>query len=283
MTIDPPPPLRSQLEIVRTASNARWGAVLAGVFVTLSAWMVLHLFGVGVGLTAISPDDPHQLRSLGLGIGVWAMVAPAVALFAGGLVASRLAPTPSRVNRMLHGVLVWSLTTLVAGAAVAMLAASFARGTATVAGDLAADTIDTSVRGLGLDARDLAAPINGRRRAEGKPLITASELERAMDDAIVMSVRAGTIDRDALVAALDESTDLGAADLDAVATELEAQWHRTAQRASALASRAQRARLAAADTTGKVLLGVSLALMFGLVSSVGGALATGKRDRRRSL
>ncbi len=283
-TAPPPPPLRSQLEIVRSGSNARWGAILAGVFVTLATWMVLHLLGVGVGLTAISPDDPDELRSLGIGVGVWSILVPILALLAGGLVASRFAPTPSRLNRMLHGVLVWALTTLVVAVGTFMIATSVMRGAVAVTGGLgdAIGTLGTSsLRGLGLDARDLVEPINARLAAEGKPPVTATQLERVVDDAITASIREGTLDRDTLVTAIAENTALTTADVEELSAEIGAQWQRAAQRAGTLASEARRATLTAADATGKVMLGMSIALLAGLLAAVGGALVTGHHDRRR--
>jgi hypothetical protein len=261
-----PPPLRSQLEIVRTGSNARWGAVVAGVFVSCAAWMVLHAFGVGIGATTMT------------GSGVWSMLAPILALFAGGLVASRLAPTPNRFNRMLQGVLVWAVTTLVAGAAVASIASTLIARTPAPRTEPATDT---TVDGLGLDPEQLVAPVNARLRAEDRPPLSAGQLERILDAAIDAAIHDGRLQRETLVSALDDHPALTAGDADEIAIAVEARWYRAAQRASDLATRARRTSMAAADRTGRALLGVSLALMLGLSAAVGGALITGHRDRRR--
>lgn len=126
------PPLSRQLEIVRTSSNARWSAVIAGVFATLATWLVLHVFGLGVGLTAIDPEDPSSLRSSGVGFGVWSLIAPILALFVGGLVVSRLAPMPNRINRALQGGLVWAVTTVVSVIAIYALTTEVVRGSAKI-------------------------------------------------------------------------------------------------------------------------------------------------------
>jgi len=122
------PPLRSQLEVVRIGSNARWGAVLAGVCVSASLWLVLHLLGTGVGMIAIDPEDASSARRAGIGVGVWSAIAPVLAMFVGGIVVSRLAPTPNRFNRMLQGGLMWSATSLLGALAIFAIAMAMADG-----------------------------------------------------------------------------------------------------------------------------------------------------------
>jgi hypothetical protein len=260
-----PPPLRSQLDIVRIGSNARWGAVVAAVFVTSAAWIMLQLFGMGLGGSAI-----------------WSILAPIFAAFAGGLVVSRLAPSPNRWNRMLHGTLVWSVTAIAGVVAVLSLAAGLPRAAGwRDAPRVATDGGESSVRGLGLDPNDLVAPVNGRLRVQGKPTMMAAQLEHAVDDALTAAVRDGRLDRDTLVAALSESTSLEASEIETIGTEVEARWHRTAQRAEALAARAHHDERVAADAADKVVLALAIALLLGLVAANAGALATGHRDRRR--
>jgi hypothetical protein len=260
-----PPPLRSQLDIVRIGSNARWGAVVAGVFVTSATWIMLQLFGMGLGGTVI-----------------WSVIAPIFAAFAGGLVVSRLAPSPNRWNRVLHGTLVWSVTAIAGVVAIVSLAAGLPRAAAwSTSPSVAIDDGESSVRGLGLDARDLVAPINGRLLAQGKPTMMAARLESDVDNALAAAVRDGRLDRDTLVAALSETTSLEASEIDAITTEVDARWHRTAQRAEALAARAHQDERVAADAADNVLLSLAIALLLGLVAANAGALATGHRDRRR--
>src|SRR5688572_29848019 len=67
-----------------------WGAAMAGAVVASAVWLLLHLLAVGAGLSAPA-SDAGTLESIGVGTGAWSLVAPAVALFAGGLVAGRLA------------------------------------------------------------------------------------------------------------------------------------------------------------------------------------------------
>jgi len=290
---DAVPPLRSQLvEGARLASNARWGAIFGGVFIAAAVWIVLHLFGMGVGLTAIEPNRTSSLRAIGIGTGIWSGIVPIIALFLGGMVVSRLAPNPNRLNRMIHGGLVWSVATLAAITMLVMLASSIVGGAVatggqvagTVAGAVAgtAGSVDRdTLSSLGINGNDLLVPVNQRLRADGKPEVTAAQLEAAVKDALRTAVRTGTIDRQVLVTALASNTALTERDADEIATTIEARWQRVRQRGAELTDRAATAALQAAEATGKALLGLSIALILGLAAAVAGSLVTGKYDRRR--
>ncbi len=94
------------------ASPIGWGAIFAAAFVAGGVWLLLHLFGIAIGLTAIDPHDRSSLHSVGMGTGVWSLIAPVIALFVGGLVAGRIAPTINTLNAAIHGAVTWALTML---------------------------------------------------------------------------------------------------------------------------------------------------------------------------
>ncbi len=289
---DSPPPLRSQLDTSRTTSNTRWGAIAAGVVMSVSLWIVLHLFGMGVGLTSIDPGGDNSLKALGIGTGIVSLIAPVVAMFLGGLTVARLAPTPNRVNRMLHGALVWAVATLAAMTMLALVISSLVRGAASVGSD-AAGAVAGAVKGvagaadgdtlqsLGIDSDELLAPINQRLRADGKPAVTAPQLEATIKDSLRSAVRDGKLDRPLLVQSLARNTALTPRDADDVAMSIETRWERVKQRGSELANQAQTAALQTAETTGKAFIGLSLALLLGVAAAVGGAALTGHHDRRQ--
>jgi hypothetical protein len=285
-------PLRSELVEARISSNARWGAIVGGVVMATALWVVLHIFGMGVGLTAIDPEGTNSIRSIGIGTGIWSVIAPMIALFVGGLVVSRLAPSPSRLSRAIHGGLVWAVAALASVAILFLIASSVVRGAAAAGGRVVgavsgvvadgAGAIDSgTLKSLGIDADELLGPINHRLRADGKPIVTAAQLEAATKDVLGTAVRTGSIDRPMLVKALADNTALARADADEIATALEARWQNVRHRAAELATRARTAALQAAKHTGKALMGLSAALFLGLAAAVGGALLTGHNDRRR--
>ena len=52
-------------------TGVAWGAIIAGTLIACGVWLLLHLLGMGVGLTAIEPHDVGSLRGVGVGTGVW--------------------------------------------------------------------------------------------------------------------------------------------------------------------------------------------------------------------
>lgn len=104
-----------------------WGGIFGGVMVAVGLMLLLAALGVAIGITAVDPQST-QLGRLGVGAGIWTGVALLLALFLGGLVASRLGATYDRSTSFFEGFLVWIVSLLL----VAYLAAS---GMGWVAGD----------------------------------------------------------------------------------------------------------------------------------------------------
>ena len=98
---------------VAVIKRISWGAVFAGVVVVLAAQLLLGTLGIGIGASTVSPTtQQYPVEGLGTGAAVWFGVSTLLALFAGGLVAGRLAGMPLRLDGMLHGLIVWGLSTL---------------------------------------------------------------------------------------------------------------------------------------------------------------------------
>lgn len=91
-----------------------WGAIFAGLFVALATQLLLSLLGVGIGASTIHLGSSGGASATGLGIGgaIWFFLSILISLFTGGWVAGTVAGMPRRVEGLLHGVVVWSLTTL---------------------------------------------------------------------------------------------------------------------------------------------------------------------------
>lgn len=259
-----------------------WGSIFAGTLIAVGAWLLLHLLGMGIGLTAIQPHDPGSLRSVGIGAGVWALVAPILALFVGGLAAGKLAQPLGRVAGVIHGAVLWALATVVSITLLWMALTAVIGGAVSAGASVASATAGGAVaavgagagaeitpESLGLSTDDLLAPVNRRLQSEGKPPLTGEELMTTAKKALRTSVREGRLDRQLVVNALAENTALSPAEAADIAGQLERGYD---TRMHELADTARTRALEAAEGTGKALLGLSLAMLLGLGAAVGGAV-----------
>jgi hypothetical protein len=92
-------------------SRVSWGALLAGLFVTLAVFVLLSTLGVAIG---ISSADAASRETVAVGAGIWAVVTALIAFACGGCVVSRFTAGESKTEAMVYGVVLW-------GAAFAMI------------------------------------------------------------------------------------------------------------------------------------------------------------------
>lgn len=274
-----------------------WGAIFGGTFVALGVWVLLYALGLALGLSSMDPNDPGSARTAGIGTGIWSLIAPLIALFVGGLVASRTAGVVDKGGGALHGAVLWGLTTLTGVILMGMVVSSllgtvFNVGKAAVGATGAAVTgvasqgnqVQDLARSFGLNAEDALAPINQRLQQEGKPAITADQLNAATRDVLNSAIQQGRLDRELLVNSIAQNTALSRQDAQELAGRIETQWNQQwgqlQAQAGELKQDVQQGALQAADTTGRVFWGVFFALLLGLVSSILGAtLGVSKRQR----
>lgn len=90
-----------------------WGAIWAGFVVATVVQMALSVLGMAIGLSAFDPgvDAP---AGFGVGAAIWFIATAIVSLWLGGMVLGRLAGILKKRDGMLHGVVMWGLSTLLA-------------------------------------------------------------------------------------------------------------------------------------------------------------------------
>ncbi len=277
----------------------RWSAVFAGTALAVGLWILLQVLGMGLGLSAVDVDDAGSLKSVGIGTGIWSLIAPLIALFFGGMLAGRLDGSGERSVGAMHGSVTWALATVIGLWAVMSLVTTLVNGVAHVgstAVQASSAVVSNAARAgasidptqvlstLGIDSNDLVGPINARLQREGKPPITADEVEATLKGVAQRGVKQGRLDRDLLIQEIARNTALSPVDAEDIATDIDSRYQSVAgelqARAGEVTERAKDIALAAVDKTGKTLLlgGLMMLLTFG--SAVGGA-ALGVRDRRR--
>jgi hypothetical protein len=110
-----------------------WGALLAGLFVTLAVFVLLSTLGVAVG---VSSADAASWDAIATGAGIWAVATALVAFACGGCVVSRFTAGESKAEAMVYGVVLWGVafaTILWATGSVLRTGGTLAVGSANVA------------------------------------------------------------------------------------------------------------------------------------------------------
>jgi hypothetical protein len=263
-----------------------WGAIFGGAFAALGLWLLLYVFGLAMGLSTMDPNNPGSVKGSGIFTGIWSALSPLIALFIGGLVAGRLSGVFSRGHGALHGLIMWGLVSVAGVYFVGNIVASTISGAAS-AGKAVVQGGGEAIKGvvggvtgaasqLGLDWNTALGPVNQRLRAQGKPAVTADELQSATKDAVQGSIRRGSFDRATFENALARNTKLSRQDAQEVSQQIEQQFN---QMTSGLQGKAQGAlqsaetgALKVADVTGKALWGVFGALLLGLAAAIVGGV-----------
>ena len=95
--------------------RVRWGGVTSGFVVALGTMLLMTALGLAIGITAIG--DPRgatddMATGMGIGAGIWAALTLLIAYFLGSMVATRVTNRPDRGGALIHGALVWTLTSV---------------------------------------------------------------------------------------------------------------------------------------------------------------------------
>jgi hypothetical protein len=98
-------------DVLPVYSRVSWGALLAGLFVTLAVFVVLSALGAAIGISAA---DAAGRDTIAVGAGVWAVATALLAFFCGGCVVSRCTAGETRAEAVMYGTILW-------GAAFAMI------------------------------------------------------------------------------------------------------------------------------------------------------------------
>ena len=96
-------PITREAVVERRQSHVRWSVIFAGTVFSIGLWILLQSLGMGLGLAAVDTDNAGSLRGVGIGTGIWSLIAPLIALFVGGLVVGRMMGVRDRLGAAIHG------------------------------------------------------------------------------------------------------------------------------------------------------------------------------------
>ncbi|MGR3889956.1 hypothetical protein [Pseudomonas sp. 1152_12] len=182
-----------------------WSSVLAGSAIALVTYLVLSVLGTAIGASAVDPMQAgNPLSGFGTGAGIWLFVSTLIAIGVGAFVAGRTAPDRGG----LHGVLTWTVTTLLTTWLLAGLAASVVGTAGNVVGKglsaagsgiaAAAPGIGSSVKqqlneqGIQLDWNSLQGELDTLLKQSGKPELDPANVEQKTDQAGAEGKQAAT-------------------------------------------------------------------------------------------
>ena len=89
-----------------------WGGIWAGVLTVMGTLLFLTTLGLAVGISAVDPGQT-EAETFGTGAAIWSGLSLLIALFVGGMAATRLGMVFDRAAGAFEGALVWVLSFLI--------------------------------------------------------------------------------------------------------------------------------------------------------------------------
>jgi hypothetical protein len=286
-----PPPPRTPVSVVHAPeagparSRISWGAVIAGTVMAIIVIVLLQLFMLWLGFTAIDPAfERRPFEGVGTGAAIGLLITTAIALFVGGLVAGRTANLVNSADVILHGLLTWAVVTLVsawfAATAIGMLVSgaigvvgqglgALGQGAAAVAPALA-EQVEAAVDAQGGLLTDV--------QEEMEPLWTDPTARRQLQTVVTRILRTGgptvsEADQQELVTIVATHTDLSTAEANARVNEWVARYEEGQQALAQAEAELREAGQAAADALARASMWAVIGLIVGAVITVIGARA----------
>lgn len=123
-----------------------WGGIWAGVLTVMGTLLFLSTLGLAIGVSAVDPGAT-QPSTVGMAAAVWSGVSLLIALFVGGMAATRLGLIFDKAAGAFEGALVWVLSFLLilwlAGSGVRLVASGISGLFSGVA-----QTVGTTISGM---------------------------------------------------------------------------------------------------------------------------------------
>jgi hypothetical protein len=164
--------------------RVNWGSVWSGFLVAVGIFMLLTVLGLAIGISAADIGQGANPSGLGIGAAVWSGLTLLVALFVGGMVATRSGMVYDKAAGMIEGFLVWVLLILtlvyMAGSGIGMLSSGLfsALGGVTQSAAAAVKNVDVASLTSG-DVSQITARLNDPGTAQTVAAATGMPQEEA--------------------------------------------------------------------------------------------------------
>lgn len=264
----------------RWRNRLSWGAILAGVVLSLITQAFLNLLGVALGAASLAPltGAGPSAAALSTGAGIWFALSSILAALVGGYAAGKFSGTQNESNAGWHGLTTWALTTLLLSYLLSTAAGGLLGGLGGAAKSTAQSAAQAAAPGLAAMA-DPFSSIEQELRGT-----TSGNDPAALRDAAIAAVRAAVTGDPSLAPESRERAAQALARAENISVEnarTQVQQYEQQYRQAVDAARQQTAK--AADDAAKgvsraALLGALSLLLGGLAGWLGGRMAAGDQS-----
>ena len=212
-----------------------WGAVIAGGMAAAAVTLLLLAFGVGIGLSVVSPwaNEGVSATTFKVGSGAFMVAVAMLASTVGGLIAGRLRARWTRAHRdevffrdTAHGFLAWAFATVLSavalGAATTSIVSSATTGLIPAAGVASASAGQSSAVEGYVDHlfRPPSAPAAQQQQGQGDMQASRAEVGRIFASSLRRGTDISATDRTYLAQVVSTRTGMPQAEAERRVTEV---------------------------------------------------------------
>lgn len=255
---------------IQRGSRIAWDGVWSGLLVAVGVFLLLSVLGLAIGVSAadVAPNQAGNARELGIGAAVWSGLTLLIALFIGGMAATRTGMVYDRASGMIEGVLVWVLGVILL---IYLASSGISALTSGVFGALGGPA-----RGA---AQAVTSTINPAELASGNvDQITARLNDPKTAQVVATATGVSPSEAKANLASIAQRVESARNDPAAAAAEARRGAEDIASKAGA---RAEQAAADAQPYASATMWGTLLALVLSLVAAVSGAMMGRKQVGQR--
>lgn len=122
-----------QVNLTRVRRRVSWGSIFAGVVTVLAISILISMLVTSIGLFKFDPLSNDPTAGIGAAVGIGTAISMIISFIIGGFVAGKLAGA----DGVIHGLVVWGLTTLIAILMTVLLMVGAVKVTSNVLGSVA--------------------------------------------------------------------------------------------------------------------------------------------------
>ena len=236
--------------------------------------MLLSLLGIGIGIGSINPmEEARSMEGIGTGALVWWVISNIAAVFVGAFAAAKLTNLSYKSSGLLHGILTWSLYTLISFVLMTSAVGAIISGV----GGAVSKSLSAVGKGVS-EATSIANQINTDRinrliqdaLAQDQGMGAGGQefdidLMAVAEEVFIENGQINTeIEREEVVQAVADNSSLSPADAERAADVIVQEYEQMKPKFQQLKQRAETTGQQVADTVSKAAIWAFVALVLGL-------------------